>query len=355
MGWTHKFIILIFLQLLVIPDINGNANRRRRRRQTSGSLFGTNSNLGASAPAGYNYPASTNIKGIRMNNPDARDLLGNPIMSASNTDNTLNSMNLYNQPRPQQQQIYGTNDQSLLNPTYSGNNFYSTGNTNQVLRDQNGNPLSSGTLGSSFYSSGSNTQMAYPPNSNQVLTNKDLYGTLPNTNTNNNNQYGYNSNLLPNSNTYGGPMGSNSNLIPNSNTYTGQINSNNNLPPNSNTYSGQMGSNSNLVPNSNAYSGQMGSNANLVPNSNTYSGVMGTNSNPNYWSNTNNNNNNNRYNQNSANSWYPNRDTGYSSNNNNNNNYANQNPYANYYNHSYRLESSCLMIFLTIFIIRMFH
>ncbi|CAF1061077.1 unnamed protein product, partial [Adineta ricciae] len=270
----------------------GNANRRRRRRrQTSGSLYGTNANLGASAPSGFNYPASTNIQGIRLNNPDARDLLGNPIIS-TNAEGALSSVNLYNQPRPQQQQVYGTNDQSLLNTMYNGNNYYS-----------------GGTRGTS-----SNTQMAYPPNSNQVLTNKDLYGTISNTNTNNN-QYGYSSNLLPNSNTYGGAMGSSS---------------------------------SNLIPSSNTYTGQMGSNTNLVPNSNTYSGVMGTNSNPNSWSNT---NNYNRYSQGGANPWYPNRDTGYS-NNNNYNSYGYQSGYSNYYNNSYRLDTSCLLIIFTILMAR---
>ena len=53
-------------------------------------------------------------------------------------------MNLYNQPRPQQQQIYGSNDQSLLNGYNSGNSFYSGSGTNQLLRDTNGNILPSG-------------------------------------------------------------------------------------------------------------------------------------------------------------------------------------------------------------------
>jgi hypothetical protein len=57
------------------------------------------------------------------------------------TANTLNSVDFYNQPRPQQQQIYGTNDQSALNSLYSGNSFYSA---NQLLRDTNGNPISPG-------------------------------------------------------------------------------------------------------------------------------------------------------------------------------------------------------------------
>jgi hypothetical protein len=169
MEWTEKLLICLLLQSLFIigmysrsslesthlsliiiisnVDIYGNANRRRRRRQTSGSLYGTNANLGASAPAGYNYPANTNINGIRMNNPDARDLYGNPIIhaSSSNSDNTLNSMNMYSQPRPQQQQIYGSNDQSSLNSGYSGNSLYSGSNTNQGMRDINGNPLPSGS------------------------------------------------------------------------------------------------------------------------------------------------------------------------------------------------------------------
>ena len=105
-------------------------------------MYGTNANLGASAPAGYNRPANTNFNGIRLNNPDARDLYGNPVVS-TNTDTSLNSMNYYNQPRPQVQQIYGTDDQSLLNSLYSGNS-YSYGGTNQLIRDSNGNLIPQG-------------------------------------------------------------------------------------------------------------------------------------------------------------------------------------------------------------------
>ena len=137
-----QFFILFFLCL----GIDGNANRRhRRRRQTSGSLYGTNANLGASAPAGYNYPANTNIQGIRLNNADARDLYGNPFISSSYTDGSLNSVNLYNEPRPQQQQVYGTSDQSSSSGNYYGaGSFYGSGGTNQLLRDPNGNLLPSG-------------------------------------------------------------------------------------------------------------------------------------------------------------------------------------------------------------------
>jgi hypothetical protein len=122
---NHRSVIGIFTFYL---GIDGNANRRRRRRrQISAPSGSTNAYLGASAPAGYNYPADTNIKGIRLNNPDARDLYGNPYMSSSNRDNTLTSVDLNDQPRPQQQQIYGTNDQSLLNALYSGGSFYGGG------------------------------------------------------------------------------------------------------------------------------------------------------------------------------------------------------------------------------------
>ncbi|CAF1094859.1 unnamed protein product [Adineta steineri] len=307
MQWSNIFIVVLLVQSLLIIDIDGNASRRRQRRQrgdTSGSLYGTNSNLGASAPAGYNYPSNTNIQGIRMNNADARDNMGNPLISSQYADNSLSSVNYYNQPRPQQNQVYGTSDQSSSNSLYPGNNFYSSGGTNQILRDTNGNPLSSGSIGSSFYSS-SNTQMAYPPNTNQVLTNKDQYGTS-NINTN---QYGYNSNP------YGGQMNNN----------------NNNLLPNSNTYGGPMNNNNNLIPNSNGYNVQTGNN--LVPNSNTYSGYMGV------------SNTNNRYNPNSANTWYPNKDT--NTNNNNYNSYGYSNPNSIYYNNSYQLVTSSLIIFLS--------
>lgn len=125
--------------------IDGNAYRRhRRRRQTSASLYGTNSNLGASAPAGYNYPASTNFEGTRLNYPDARDRYNNPMIISSNGEGALTSVDLNNQPRPQQQQVYGTNDQAVLNSYFSGNSFYNSGGTNQLLRDANGNLLPPG-------------------------------------------------------------------------------------------------------------------------------------------------------------------------------------------------------------------
>ena len=125
--------------------IDGNANRRhRRRRQTSGSLYGTNAHLGASAPAGYNYPANTNIQGTKLNNPDARDLYASPFfVSSSYTEPSLNSVNLYNQPRPAQQQVYGTGDQSSSGSYYGAGSFYGSG-TNQLLRDPNGNLLPPG-------------------------------------------------------------------------------------------------------------------------------------------------------------------------------------------------------------------
>ncbi len=182
-----------------------------------------------------------------------------------------------------------------------------------------------GSGGSSFYSS-SDTQLAYPALTNQILTTKDLPGTLQNQN-NNNNRYPYNNNQLANSNTYGGLTGSNNNLPPNNNNmYSGSMGSNNNLPPNSNIYSGSMGSSGNLVPNSNSYAGYMGAGGGAGGNANSWS-------NPNQYY---------RYNQNSANAMYPNRDTNY--NTNNNNRYSNINPF----NNSYRLTTSILIIFLSI-------
>ncbi|CAF3360825.1 unnamed protein product [Rotaria sp. Silwood1] len=357
-------------------DINGSANRRRRRlrRQTSGSLYGTNAGLGASAPAGFNYPANTNIGGIRMNNPDARDIYGNPMGSSSITDNTLQNVNLYGLQRPQQQPpFYGTNDQSSLNSLYNGNNYYSGSGTNPLLRDQYGNPISpvKGSVGTSYYSS-SNSQMPYPANPNQVLTNKDFYGTSSNTN---NNQYSYNNDLLPNRNNYGGPMdpNANKNFLPNANN--NQYSYNNDLGPNSNTYGGPMDPNANknflpntnnnqysynndLGPNSNTYGGPMDPNANknflpntnnnnqysynkdLMPNRNTYGGPMDPNANKNSWTNT---NTHNRFNQNPGNSLYPNRDDNFR----NSNKYGQQNPF--YYNNSYRLTVSYFVIFLSFF------
>lgn len=154
-----------------------------------------------------------------------------------------------------------------------------------------------------------------------MLMNKDLYGAA--SNTNNYNQYGYSSNQLPNSNTYGGPMGSNSN-------------------------------NNNLLPNANTYGGSFGSGANLVPNA----GYQGAGSNDNSWMNTNTNNYN-RFGQNSANSWNPGRDANYNYNNNNNNRYPNNNNrYANpnsYYNHSDRLTTSFLVISLAALMSIIFH
>ncbi len=125
---------MIISLVIFYLDIDGNAYRRhRRRRQTSGSLYGTNANLGASAPAGYNHPASYSIQGTRLNNADARDLYGNPMIPSSNPDNSLNSVNYYNQQRQQQQQLYGTNDQALLNNLYNGNSFYSGSGANGNL------------------------------------------------------------------------------------------------------------------------------------------------------------------------------------------------------------------------------
>jgi hypothetical protein len=110
-------------------------------------LYGTNSNLGASAPAGYNHPANYNIQGTRLNNADARDLYGNPLISSAYTQNSLDSVDSNNHPRPQPQQLYGTNDQSLLNSLYSGNSFYSGNSPNQLLRDPNGNLIMGGMGG----------------------------------------------------------------------------------------------------------------------------------------------------------------------------------------------------------------
>ena len=79
-----------------------------------------------------------------MNYPDARDRYSNPMIISSNGDGALTSVDLNNQPRPQQQQLYGTNDQAVLNSYYSGNSFYNNGGTNQLLRDANGNLLPPG-------------------------------------------------------------------------------------------------------------------------------------------------------------------------------------------------------------------
>ena len=102
MQWSHIILIGLLLQSIFILgsynilisnrnsfqfnlDTDANVYRRRRqRRQTSGSLYGTNAYLGASAPAGFNHPASYNIKGVRLNNADARGgLNGNPLLSSS--------------------------------------------------------------------------------------------------------------------------------------------------------------------------------------------------------------------------------------------------------------------------------
>lgn len=150
--------------------------------------------------------------------------------------------------------------------------------------------------------------------------NKDLYGTA--SNTNNYNQYGVSNNQLPNSNTYGGPMGSNSN---------------NNPLPNTNTYGGSFGSGANFVPNS-GYQGGMGTSENSWMNSNT--------------------NNYNRFGQNSANSWYPGRDASYNYNNNNNNRYPNNNRYGNsnpFYNHSSQLTTSFLVMSFATLLSMMFY
>ena len=188
-----------------------------------------------------------------------------------------------------------------------------------------------GPAGSSFYS-GSNSQMSYPTNQNQnqnqMLPNKDVYNSPSNAY---NTQYGFNSNAMPNSNTYGGSMGGGS-----SNTYSGSMGANSNALPNSNTYGGSMG---NILPNSNTYGGSMG---NVLPNSNTYGGSMGVNSNPNAnsWQNS---NTNNRFNTNAGNTWNPNRD-----NTNSNYGYSNQN--TGFYNHSCHLTRSSVLVFLSLIV-----
>jgi len=63
-----------------------------------------------------------------------------------------------------------------------------------------------GSAGSSLYPS-SNSQIGYPANTNQVLTNKDVYNIPSSAN----NQYTINSNPYSNSNSYNGQMSSNNN------------------------------------------------------------------------------------------------------------------------------------------------
>ena len=98
-------------------------------------MYGINAHLGSSAPAGYNYPSNTNIEGVRLNNPDARGMHGNPMRSSSNTGNSLQSINLYDKPRPQQEQLYGISDQSALNALYSGSGLYYGTGANPFLRN----------------------------------------------------------------------------------------------------------------------------------------------------------------------------------------------------------------------------
>lgn len=68
------------------------------------------------------------------------------MISSVYTDSSLNSVNLHDQPRLQQQQLYGTDNQKLLNNLYSGSIFYSGSGTNQLLRNPNGNILPPGDL-----------------------------------------------------------------------------------------------------------------------------------------------------------------------------------------------------------------
>jgi hypothetical protein len=73
-------------------------------------------------------------------------MYGNPLISSAYTENKLQSVNYYDQPRPPQQQVYG-NSESSLNSLYGGGNgLYSGGGANQLLRDTNGNILPSGYL-----------------------------------------------------------------------------------------------------------------------------------------------------------------------------------------------------------------
>jgi len=291
MYWIHVIIVSIFLQALFINSIDANVIRRRRQ-QTPGSVYG-NSNAAANLPSGYNYPSNTNFYGTNLNNQQSKDLYGNPMVP-SNTGNSMNNMGLNNQQQPQQQPpLYGASGQSLSNPSFSGTGLFSASGTNpnMGIRDNSGNLMPAGSAGSSLYSP-SNSPMGYPGNTNQILTNKDMYSGQTNTN---NNQYGFNSNLLPNSNTYGGPMGSGSNT-------------NNNLW-------------SNMNPNPNP----------------------------------NNNNNNNQLNSNPGNNaWYPNRDLN-ANTNTNNNAYSNPNSPYFYNNNGNHIMASCLIIFLSFIVIYFFH
>jgi hypothetical protein len=64
-----------------------------------------------------------------------------------NANGPLTSVNYYDQPRPQQQQVYGPSDQLSLGNNYGGGgSFYSGSGTNQFLRDPNGNLLPSGYI-----------------------------------------------------------------------------------------------------------------------------------------------------------------------------------------------------------------
>ena len=80
------------------------------------------------------------------------------------------------------------------------------------------------------YFPASNSEIGYPANKNQAIPNKDMNGASSNIN---NNQYGFNSNLFPNSNTYSGQtsMNGNKNVWP---TVNNNNNNNNNNPFNSN-------------------------------------------------------------------------------------------------------------------------
>ena len=128
---------------MICLEIHSDASRRlrRRRRQTSGSLYGTNANLGASAPAGFNHPANTNHYGTKMNYPDAKDLYGNSMLPL----NQGTGLNTFNQNNPQQGQQtnlgFGNNEPSMGNTGYGTNTFYSGSGSNTLLRDPNGNMM----------------------------------------------------------------------------------------------------------------------------------------------------------------------------------------------------------------------
>lgn len=59
-----------------------------------------------------------------MNNPDARNLFFNPMISTPLGYGTLQSVNLYALPREQIDQVFGVRDPTILNGLYSGNYYY---------------------------------------------------------------------------------------------------------------------------------------------------------------------------------------------------------------------------------------